>query len=101
MRIIVFFDLPTLSASDRRAYIKFRKYLIKSGFLMEQESVYSKIAINGTVAETIAKNIRNNAPNRGMVQLMKVTEKQYSKMEYIVGERSNEIVDSDERVIFL
>ena len=101
MRIIVFFDLPTLSASDRRAYIQFRKYLIKSGFLMEQESVYSKIVINGTAAETISKNIRKNAPNKGLVQLMKVTEKQYSKMEYIVGERSNEIIDSDERVIFL
>ena len=33
MRVIVFFDLPTLSAEDRREYTKFRKFLIKGGFL--------------------------------------------------------------------
>ena len=39
MRIIVMFDLPVMSAHDRREYSKFRKYLIKNGFLMLQESV--------------------------------------------------------------
>lgn len=33
MRIIVMFDLPVVSISDRREYNKFRKYLIKNGFL--------------------------------------------------------------------
>jgi len=32
---------------------------------------------------------------------MKVTEKQYSKIECIIGEKQNEVLDSDERLIIL
>ena len=46
MRVIVFFDLPTLTSENRREYTKFRKFLIKNGFLMMQESVYTKMALN-------------------------------------------------------
>ena len=42
MRTLVFFDLPTLTASERKAAAMFRKALIKDGFLMLQESVYCK-----------------------------------------------------------
>ena len=55
MRVIVFFDLPTESLDDRREYRKFRKFLVKKGFLMMQESVYSKIALNQTAAMNIEK----------------------------------------------
>ena len=43
MRIIVFFDLPTETNEDKRAYRHFRKALIKDGFIMMQESVYTKL----------------------------------------------------------
>ena len=46
MRILVFFDLPTETSKDRKIYSKFRKFLIKEGFIMMQESVYSKLALN-------------------------------------------------------
>ena len=101
MRVIVFFDLPMLTSAERRTYRKFRKYLIRSGFIMEQESVYSKLAVNSSAAETITLNLKKNSPTTGLVQLMRVTEKQYSKMEYIVGKRNLEILDSDERLVFL
>ena len=39
MRILVFFDLPTETAKDRKNYSQFRKFLIKEGFIMMQESV--------------------------------------------------------------
>ena len=32
---------------------------------------------------------------------MKITEKQYAKIECIVGETNNEVIDSDERLIIL
>ncbi len=101
MRVLVFFDLPMLTTAERRSYNRFRKYLIKSGFLMEQESVYSKLAVNGSAADAIASSVRKNAPDKGLVQLMRVTENQYSKMDYIVGARNKEILDSDERLVFL
>lgn len=43
MRTIVFFDLPDVYAKDRRNYQLFRRFLMNEGFIMMQESVYSKI----------------------------------------------------------
>lgn len=101
MRILVMFDLPVGTESERKNYRLFRKYLIKSGFLMLQESVYCKIAQNTTVADAIIANVRKNRPDDGLVQVLKITEKQYSRMEYIVGESKSDVLDSDERLIVL
>lgn len=101
MRVLVMFDLPVMSAHDRKEYIKFRKYLLKSGFLMLQESVYCKLVMNSTMADSIVDNLRKNKPEKGVVQAIKITEKQYEKMEYIVGVNSSEVLDTDERLVFL
>lgn len=101
MRIIVMFDLPVVSISDRREYNKFRKYLIKNGFFMMQESVYCKLAQNSTAADLIIDNIRKNKPLSGLVQALKITEKQFSKIDYIVGKKKSDILDSDERIAIL
>ena len=34
MRMLIFFDLPVETPQQKREYTKFRKYLIKSGFMM-------------------------------------------------------------------
>lgn len=102
MRVIVFFDLPTEKESDRRAYRKFRGFLVKNGFVMMQESVYSKIALNYTGVYKIIDEIKKNNPGRGSVEVLTVTEKQFSKMEIIAGEcKKDNIIDSDERLIIL
>ena len=101
MRIIVMFDLPVTTASDRREYTRFRKYLIKNGFLMMQESVYCKLAQNSTAADLIVQNVKKNKPISGLVQTLRITEKQFSRMEYSVGEKTNEVLDSDERIVIL
>lgn len=95
------FDLPVGTADERREYRLFRKYLVKNGFLMLQESVYSKIAQNSTSADAIIDNVRKNKPKSGLVQLLKITEKQYSKMEFIIGEVKTDVIDNDERLIII
>lgn len=97
----MFFDLPVLTAENRRNYRSFRKFLVKAGFLMLQESVYCKLAQNNSVADSIVDNIRKNKPPAGIVQVLRVTEKQYNKMDYIVGKRMDCVIDSDERLIVL
>lgn len=97
MRVLVFFDLPVVTGEQRREYTKFRKFLLKSGFLMLQESVYCKLALNGTAVNGIVDNVHKNSPPEGLVQLLTVTEKQYSKMDFIVGEIKSEVLNSDER----
>jgi len=101
MRVIVFFDLPVLTSADRREYARFRKHLVKNGFIMMQESVYSKLALNMSAAGAIMEAVRREKPPQGLVQMLVITEKQYARMEYVVGERHSEIIDSDERTIFL
>ena len=101
MRVIVMFDLPVTTILDRRNYTQFRKYLIKSGFLMMQESIYCKLAQNSTAADLIINNIRKNKPPAGLVQILKITEKQFSRIEYIVGKKETEILDTDERIVIL
>lgn len=101
MRVVVMFDLPVTTATGRKEYAKFRKFLIKSGFLMMQESIYCKLAQNATAAETIAMNIRKNKPSEGLIQLLTITEKQFSKIEYILGRTSGEVLDTDERLTIL
>lgn len=101
MRILVMFDLPVITSAERKEYAKFRKYLIKSGFIMMQESIYCKLSPNSTLAEAVIENVRKNKPEKGLVQVLRVTEKQYAKMEYIVGEGFTEILSTDDRLVIL
>ncbi|MBO5287518.1 MAG: CRISPR-associated endonuclease Cas2 [Clostridia bacterium] len=101
MRVIVFFDLPVLTTQDRREYSRFRRFLIKNGFMMMQESVYCKLSLNATTQGSLLDNIRKNKPQKGTVQILTVTEKQFSKIEYLVGNYSGDIVITDERLVEL
>ncbi len=101
MRLLVFFDLPTESSQDRREYGRFRKLLIRSGFIMMQKSVYSKLAVTQAAADALLESIRRNKPPRGTIQALTITEKQYSRIEYILGEYTGDVLDSDARYIEL
>lgn len=101
MRMLVFFDLPTETAEDRRNYRRFRKLLIDSGFIMMQESVYCKLLVNTSAERAAVDNIRKNRPSKGVVQLLTITEKQFSKIEYISGEFTTDVVNTDERLVII
>jgi CRISPR-associated protein Cas2 len=101
MRVILMFDLPSVTSREKREYRKFRKHLIKNGFIMLQESVYSKLALNNSVVERIVNNIRKHKPPQGNLAVLTVTEKQYASMEYILGNKKTDIVDSYERLIII
>lgn len=101
MRVLVFFDLPVTTTAERRAYSAFRKYLLRAGFMMLQESVYCKLALNGTAANVIMESVRRNKPEKGLIHMLTVTEKQFSRMEIVLGEFRTEVVDSDERLVIL
>lgn len=101
MRMILFFDLPTETSQERREYTRFRKYLLKSGFMMMQESVYCKIALNQTVVNSLYDSLQKNKPGKGLIQVLTVTEKQFSKMEFILGEYNGDIINTDERFVEL
>ena len=99
MRLLVFFDLPTLTAKDMREYRMFRKFLLKNGFIMMQESVYSKLIVNGNSGNLMKVEIKKNLPAAGLVQMLQVTEKQFADIEYLVGHSKTNIIDTMERVV--
>lgn len=85
MRMLVFFDLPVVTKTERRAYTLFRRFLLNDGFDMIQYSVYGRI-LNGRDAET--KHLQRliaNLPPDGSVRMLTVTEKQYASMKLLVG----------------
>ena len=101
MRTIVFFDLPNIYLKDKKNYQKFRKYLINEGFVMMQESVYSKIVLNTQQSKLLVNRIKRSALKKGIIQVMTITEKQYSQIEYIIGENQTRIIDTEEKLIVL
>ena len=68
---------------------------------MMQESVYCRMVLNQTVANSVLNNIKKNRPPDGLVQVLNVTEKQFEKMEFITGNFKSDVIDSDERLIIL
>ena len=99
--MIVFFDLPMESLEEKREYRHFRKTLIKNGFIMLQESVYVKLLTAPSVEQSIRNLLQKNKPSSGLVQTLMVTEKQFSKMDFIVGKFLNDVIDTDESLIIL
>ncbi|WP_363303039.1 CRISPR-associated endonuclease Cas2 [uncultured Veillonella sp.] len=101
MRILIMFDLPVLTSADRKVYRKFRKFLLSTGFYMLQESIYIKLVLNHTEANKVASYIRANKPDDGLVQMLIITEKQFSKMETLSGESHSDLVTTTDRLVIL
>ena len=97
VRLLLFFDLPMKTDNEKKVYTQFRKYLIKNGYLMMQFSVYCKIFPNREAAVNHITILRKNLPNQGQVRIMVVTEKQYAKMEVVVGGKSNQELIVDDK----
>lgn len=85
MRLLLFFDLPVSTKSDRHNYAVFRKYLIKQGYMMIQFSVYSKLFNNMDAVENHLKILKKNLPKEGSIRALTVTEKQYSRILILLG----------------
>lgn len=100
MRVIVLFDLPVTTAKERSDYASFRRELIKDGFIMMQESVYCKLAMNLQAAQLIRERVKRVRPAKGVIQMMIITEKQYSQIEYLLGGPQEKQLDTTERLWF-
>ena len=85
MRILVFFDLPVVKKEDRKEYQNFRRFLLNDGYIMVQYSVYTRICNGSDAVAKHLNRLENNLPIKGSVRYLKITEKQYSEMKFLVG----------------
>jgi CRISPR-associated protein Cas2 len=90
MWVFVFFDLPTETKKERRAYSRFRKMLIQDGFTMLQYSIYIRHCNSRENANVHIKRVKISLPESGEVILFTLTDKQFGMLEIF---RSSEEVD--------
>ena len=62
MRIIVLYDLPTLTKKNRKDFHTFHKYLLRNGYYMLQFSVYVKLCHTFDYAQESAQKLEKNCP---------------------------------------
>lgn len=64
-----------------------------------QKSVYTKLVLNNVASATAKQRIRENVPTDGIVEMLEITENQFSRIEYLVGEEQQLVIDTTDRLI--
>ncbi|MBL0332691.1 MAG: CRISPR-associated endonuclease Cas2 [Chlorobiota bacterium] len=85
MWVFVFFDLPTETKQNRKNYTNFRKALLKDGFAMVQFSIYSRHCGSYENSIVHVNRVKSNLPPAGEVMIFRITDKQFSDMEFFAG----------------
>lgn len=101
MRVLIMYDLPMVSSKNKKDYRVFRKNLIKEGFIMMQESIYVKLVQNQQGADAAITYVKKVKPPDGLIQALVITEKQYGRIVYILGQSGSETVSSTDMVVIL
>lgn len=101
MRLLLFFDLPSVTTLDKKIYRKYVKSLTSEGFYRLQESVFVKLSINQQYAESTITKVKSFSPKDGNIMILAITEKQFSSLRIITGESKTDVVNSVSRVITL
>ena len=86
MRMIVFFDLPVQTKTQRREATKFRNFLLKDGYHMLQYSVYARVCNGIDAVDKHCERLRDRLPKNGAIRMLVITEKQYESIEILLGE---------------
>lgn len=90
MWILVFFDLPTETKTDRKNYARFRKELLKDGFTMFQFSIYIRHCSSRENKNVHVKRVKRFIPPKGTVGILSVTDKQFGMMQIFEGLKKTE-----------
>jgi len=81
MWIMVLFDLPTETKTDRKRAARFRKDLLQDGFEMLQFSIYWRHCASKENAEVHINRVKEVLPKYGKVGILTITDKQFGNME--------------------
>lgn len=95
MRLLVMFDLPTKTKSDKDRYIKFKRFLEDDGYMREQNSIYTRSLLSRSSAAAHRDRLRDHIPSAGSVVAIELTEKQYVDREILVDTYSRKGTGTD------
>ncbi len=91
MWVLVFFDLPTETSTERKIYARFRKELMGDGFQMFQFSIYVRHCASRENADVHIKRTKSKLPEKGHVGILCITDKQFGMMEIYYGKKQSEL----------
>lgn len=90
MWVLVFFDLPTETLTDRKVATRFRKNLLNDGFAMFQFSIYMRFCASRENATVHINRTKNVLPKKGKVGILQITDKQFGMIELFHGQKEVE-----------
>ena len=99
--IIVLFDLPTDTPQARRQYTRFRKTLLNDSFSMMQYSVYMRHCASDDNAAVHVSRVKASLPPDGEVRIIKITDKQFGRIEVYYGKKRRPIEQAPAQLEFL
>ncbi|WP_210414013.1 CRISPR-associated endonuclease Cas2 [Luteithermobacter gelatinilyticus] len=85
MWIFVMFDLPTTTKKERRHATRFRKFLIRDGYMMLQYSIYARICNGLERVEKHMKRLELELPPKGSIRAMQITDRQYKNIRILLS----------------
>ena len=91
MWLIVMFDLPTKTKSERKAYSRFRKRLLNDGFSMMQYSIYIRHSSTDENSTVHSRRIKASLPDDGEVRIIKITDKQFGAIDVFYGKTRQKV----------
>jgi CRISPR-associated protein Cas2 len=91
MWVLVFFDLPTNTAKERKIASDFRKNMMKDGFAMFQFSIYMRHCPSRENAEVHIRRVKKELPDKGHIGIMCITDKQFGDMEIFYCRQQKEV----------
>ncbi len=99
MWVMVLFDLPVETPRARKAYSRFRAFLLDQGFEMAQFSVYVRHTASKEAATAIINKIEGAVPNEGKVDILQFTDKQYENIVCFRGRRRIDSPKNPEQLV--
>ena len=100
MWVMVLFDLPVTEIEERRAYTRFRNFLLDEGFEQAQYSVYVRFTSGKEAVERLLKVVEPNVPPGGKVDILQFTDKQYENIVSYRGKSKSSPKNPNQFVLF-
>lgn len=96
--ILVFFDLPTVTFSEKKIASKFRKSIMKDGFAMFQFSIYLRHCSSRENADVHINRVKKILPSKGHIGIITITDKQFGMMELFYGKKEAKLPSTPQQL---
>lgn len=97
MWLLVMFDLPVKTKTQRGLANRFRNFLKKDGYIMLQLSIYARICNGHERVKKHLARLKTSLPPEGSVKVLQITDRQYGAMLLLVGHKGKRDPSADPR----